>query len=45
MIIEVFKYVDRLMNMVRPRKLLYMAIGSLNYILKEKYYNIYINNY
>jgi len=28
MIIEVFKYIDRLMNMVRPRRLLYMAIGN-----------------
>jgi 5'-3' exonuclease len=28
MIKRIFKYIDRIFNMVRPRKLLYMAIGS-----------------
>jgi hypothetical protein len=27
--IEVFKYTERLVNMIRPRKLLLMAIGRL----------------
>ena len=26
--IEVFKYTERVVNMVRPRKLLFMAIGE-----------------
>jgi 5'-3' exoribonuclease 2 len=28
MMIEVFKYTERVVNMVRPRKLLFMAIGE-----------------
>jgi 5'-3' exonuclease len=27
MMIEIFKYTERVVNMVRPRKLLFMAIG------------------
>lgn len=27
--VEIFKYIDRIMCMVRPRKLLYMAIGNI----------------
>ena len=27
MYVEIFKYIDRIMSMIRPRKLLYMAIG------------------
>ena len=27
MMVEIFKYIDRLVNMVRPRKLLFMAVG------------------
>ena len=29
MMIEIFKYTERVVNMVRPRKLLFMAIGEL----------------
>ena len=28
MMIEIFKYTERVINMVRPRKLLFMAIGE-----------------
>lgn len=28
MMVEVFKYTERVVNMVRPRKLLFMAIGA-----------------
>ena len=28
--VEVFKYTERLVNMVRPRKLLFMAVGTSN---------------
>jgi 5'-3' exoribonuclease 2 len=28
MMVEVFKYTERVVNMVRPRKLLFMAIGG-----------------
>jgi 5'-3' exoribonuclease 2 len=28
MMIEIFKYTERVVNMVRPRKLLFMAIGK-----------------
>jgi hypothetical protein len=29
--IEVFKYTERVVNMVRPRKLLFMAIGKFTF--------------
>lgn len=32
--VEVFKYTERVVNMVRPRKLLFMAIGELPTRLK-----------
>ena len=28
MMIEIFKYTERVINMIRPRKLLFMAIGK-----------------
>ena len=28
MYVEIFKYIDRIMGMIRPRRLLYMAIGN-----------------
>lgn len=28
MMIEIFKYTERVVNMVRPRKVLFMAIGE-----------------
>jgi 5'-3' exoribonuclease 2 len=28
MMVEIFKYTERIVNMVRPRKLLFMAIGA-----------------
>lgn len=28
MMIEIFKYTERVVNMIRPRKLLFMAIGE-----------------
>lgn len=28
MMIEIFKYTERVVNMVRPRKLLFMAVGK-----------------
>jgi hypothetical protein len=28
MMVEVFKYTERVVNMIRPRKLLFMAIGE-----------------
>ena len=29
MMVEIFKYTERVVNMVRPRRLLFMAIGEL----------------
>ena len=28
MMVEIFKYTERVVNMIRPRKLLFMAIGA-----------------
>lgn len=28
MMIEIFKYMDRIVDMIRPRQLLYLAIGN-----------------
>ena len=35
MMIEVFKYTERVVNMVRPRKLLFMAIGGSTFPVHE----------
>jgi len=32
MMVEVFKYTERVVNMIRPRKLLFMAIGIWTHI-------------
>jgi len=32
MMVEVFKYTERVVNMIRPRKLLFMAIGIWTYL-------------
>ena len=32
MMVEVFKYTERVVNMIRPRKLLFMAIGKLHFV-------------
>jgi 5'-3' exonuclease len=37
--LEVFKYTNRVVNMVRPRKLLFMAIGAL-YIYDASYHDL-----
>ncbi len=29
MMVEIFRYIDRIVGMIRPRKLIYMAIGSV----------------
>lgn len=31
--VEIFKYTERVVNMVRPRKLLFMAIGELRCLM------------
>jgi 5'-3' exoribonuclease 2 len=33
MMVEVFKYTERVVNMVRPRKALFMAIGAPSHVL------------
>lgn len=35
MMIAIFEYMDRVVDMIRPRKLLYMAIGKLEIQLKQ----------
>jgi hypothetical protein len=32
MMVEVFKYTERVVNMIRPRKLLFMAIGKFHFV-------------
>lgn len=34
MMIEIFKYTDRILSMVRPRKLLFIAIG-MNFLIVD----------
>lgn len=36
--VEVFKYTERVVSMIRPRKLLFMAIGELP--MRLKFYRI-----
>lgn len=35
MMIAIFEYMDRVVDMIRPRKLLYMAIGKDNIFLQK----------
>jgi 5'-3' exonuclease len=35
MMIEVFKYTERVVNMVRPRKVLFMAIGKFFFYIYD----------
>ena len=35
MMIEIFKYTDRVVNMVRPRKLLMIAVGKENTLINQ----------
>jgi hypothetical protein len=34
MMVEIFAYTERVVNMVRPRKLLFMAIGTFCTVLR-----------
>jgi len=36
MMLEIFKYIDRLFGMARPRNVLYMAIGFYFYFYLKK---------
>lgn len=36
MMVEVFRYTDRVVNIVRPRKLLFMAIGKRFHLTLDK---------
>lgn len=36
MMVEVFRYTDRVVNMVRPRKLLFMAIGKRFHLIWDE---------
>ena len=35
MMLAIFKYTDRVVNMVRPRKLLLIAVGTFNTVIPE----------
>lgn len=39
MMIAIFEYMDRVVDMIRPRKLLYMAIGNYNSTFSSKEVN------
>ena len=41
MMLAIFKYTDRVVNMVRPRKLLLIAVGTFNAV-KPKYVRVSI---
>lgn len=36
MMIDIFEYIDRIVNMIRPRSLLYMAIGRKSFLIVWK---------
>lgn len=36
MITEIFKYTERMINMVRPRRVVYLAIGMHSYFASRK---------
>ena len=40
--VEVFNYTERVVNMIRPRKLLFMAIGTSNACSMRSWLNLYI---
>lgn len=35
MMVEIFRYTERVVNMVRPRRMLFMAIGGYQQFLHE----------
>ena len=37
MMLAIFKYTDRVVNMVRPRKLLLIAVGMLNNVMPKDF--------
>ena len=43
MMIEVFKYTERVVNMIRPRKLLFMAIGGSTFYPRLEFVDILLD--
>ena len=41
MMLAIFKYTDRVVNMVRPRKLLLIAVGTFNATMSEDLESVY----
>jgi 5'-3' exoribonuclease 2 len=44
MMLEIFKYTDRVVNMVRPRKLLLIAVGMMISIICSLFFLVLISN-
>ena len=41
MMLAIFKYTDRVVNMVRPRKLLLIAVGTFNTVMPKDLESVY----